>query len=73
MKGRTARAIQRLKHSPDFKEITDYLADELDSCKKSLVIAREDDFFRQEQGTARWLTKFIKDINESDLIAKTKD
>lgn len=71
MKGRTARAIQRLKHSPEFKEVTDYLAFELGMSKETLVKAESENLMRQEQGIARWLTKFIKDINESDLISKT--
>lgn len=73
MKGRTARAIQKLKHSPDFKELTDYLNEELEISKKTLVKAESDAILRREQGTARWLTRFIKDVNESHLIAKTQD
>ena len=73
MKGRTARAIQKLKHSPDFKELTDYLNEELEISKRTLVKAETDTVLRREQGTARWLTRFIKDVNESNLIAKSQD
>lgn len=73
MKVRTAKAIQRLKHSPDFKELTDYFNEELDISKSTLVKAETDSGFRQEQGIARWLTRFIKDVNESGLIATTTE
>lgn len=70
MKGRTARAIQRLKQSPDFKDLVEYLTEELDISKQTLVILNDRDKLLRVQGEARSLTKLLKAIAEADLISK---
>ncbi len=70
MKGRTARAIERLKHSTDFKELTDYLESELDICNTILRKSKDNVVLFRSQGLAQHLTQLLADIDESATIAR---
>ena len=70
MKGRTARSVQRLKHSPDFDVLLTYFNEERDRLVKSLIRAGTERDTTVLQGKLLFLENLLLEINDSDKIAK---
>ena len=73
MKGRTARAIHRLKQSSDFKEIMEHLKSEQEIFLKTIVTTKDEVTMVRTQGTLQFLNGLLDDIENSELIGKRSD